>query len=169
VDYAGVFHISALQRTGLVPLIEASRAFLPEGPPLYDPEQVTDRDLRFLAAEIVREKVLAHTEHEIPYSVATRTEEFRERAEGKHHVRVAIYVEHESQKPIVIGAGGAMLKRIGSEARPEIEEMAGHPVFLELWVKVRKNWRKDDDALREFGYKPEKGRTKRRRGKDSNS
>ncbi|MBN1868693.1 GTPase Era [Candidatus Sumerlaeota bacterium] len=164
VEYAGVFRVSALERTGLDSLIEATRFLLPEGPPLYDPEQMTDRDLRFLAAEIVREKVLAHTAQEIPYAVATRTEEFREREGAKHFVCVTIHVEHESQKPILIGAGGAMLKKIGSEARPDIEQLCGHPVFLELRVKVRKNWRKNEDALREFGFRPEgRGRQRRRK------
>lgn len=150
--YREVFVISALERQGLDALLAATRALLPKGPPLYDPEQMTDRDLRFLAAEIVREKVLSNTEQEIPYSVATQTEVFEEHPGRKHLVRVVIHVEHESQKAIMIGQGGGMLRKIGSEARAEIETLADHPVFLELWVKVRKNWRKDENALREFGY-----------------
>jgi GTP-binding protein Era len=152
--YHRVLFISALTRRGLDVLLEETRSVLPEGDYLYDPEQTTDRDMRFLAAEIVREKVLSNTEKEIPYSVATKTEEFVERTGSKHLVRVVIYVEHESQKSIIIGKGGAMLRKIGSDARPEIEEMAGAPVYLELWVKERRNWRKQEAALREFGYRP---------------
>ncbi|HUT23594.1 MAG TPA: GTPase Era [Sumerlaeia bacterium] len=159
--YRGVFFISALRRKGLEPLLDATRALLPVGPPLYDPDQMTDRDLRFLASEIVREKILEHVHQEVPYAVATRTEEFREREGGKRYVRVAIFVEHDSQKAIVVGKGGAMLRQIGSAARPEIEALAEHPVYLELWVKVRKNWRKRDSALREFGFRPRTRKQKR--------
>lgn len=150
--YDRIFFISALERTNLEALLAATRELMPKGPPLYDPDQMTDRDMRFLAAEIVREKVLANTAKEVPYCVATKTELFMEDRGEKHYVRVVIYVEHESQKSILIGQDGQMLKKIGSEARPEIEAMADHPVYLELWVKVSKNWRKNDNALREFGY-----------------
>jgi GTPase len=159
--YDRIFLVSALKRINLEALLAATRELLPEGPPLYDPEQMTDRDMRFLAAEIVREKVLANTEKEVPYSVATKTELFMEDRGEKHFVRVIIHVEHDSQKAILIGEGGRMLKKIGSEARPEIEAMADHPVFLELWVRVTKNWRKNDNALREFGYYE---KAKKRRG-----
>jgi GTP-binding protein Era len=159
--YRDVFFISALRRKGIEPLLDATRALLPVGPPLYDPDQLTDRDLRFLASEIVREKILEHAHQEVPYAVATRTEEFCEREGGKHYVRVAIYVEHDSQKAILVGKGGAMLREIGAAARPEIEALADHPVYLELWVKVRKNWRKRDSALREFGFRPRTREEKR--------
>lgn len=150
--YSGVFFVSALECKGLDALLRATARAMPPGPPLYDPEQLTDRNMRFLASEIVREKVLANLEEEVPYAVATVTDEFREQSGRKHLVRVNIYVEHESQKSIVIGKGGGMLRRIGSQAREEIEEMAAHGVYLELWVKVRKNWRKREASLREFGY-----------------
>lgn len=161
--YGGrVFCISAALRVGLDALLAATRETLPCGPPLFDQDQVTDRDMRYLAAEIVREKVLAHTEQEIPYAVATQTESFIEREESKHFVRVLIFVEHESQKGIVIGEGGSLLRTIGAEARREIEEMADHEVFLELWVRVRKNWRKKENDLRDFGYQQaRKGKKKR--------
>jgi len=165
--YRGVFFVSALTGQGLDRLLEATRELMPPGGPLYDPEQFTDRDLRFLAAEVVREKVLDNTSQEIPYAVATQTEAFVEHPGRKHLVRVGIYVEHESQKAIVIGQGGGMLRTIGAQARPEIEAICDHPVFLELWVKVRKNWRKDENALREFGYRdaPQRGRNRRSKGR----
>jgi GTPase len=164
--YREVFFVSALTGKGLDRLLRATRDLLPEGAPLYDPDQFTDRDLRFLAAEVVREKVLENTSKEVPYAVATQTEAFVEEPGRKHLIRVGIYVEHDSQKAIVIGRGGEMLRRIGAQARPEIEAICDHPVFLELWVKVRKNWRKDENALREFGYRDAAAtREKKRRSK----
>jgi GTPase len=164
-NYDDVFFVSALRRKGLDKLRESTRVLLPPGPMLYDPDQPTDRDMRFLASEIVREKVLESLEQELPYAIATQTEEFVEREKAKHRVRVLIFVEHESQKSIVIGKGGDMLRRIGSMARPEIEEMADHPVYLELWVKVRKNWRKREEALREFGYQSNLGKKRSKGGR----
>ncbi|MCX7015133.1 MAG: GTPase Era [Candidatus Sumerlaeota bacterium] len=147
------FAVSALTGEGLPTLLEALRALLPEGPPLYSPDDLSDRDLRFFAAEAVRERIFELARHEVPYSVATQTEEFIERPNGKHYVRVLIYVEHESQKGILIGQGGELLKRIGQAARREIEDLADHPVYLELHVKVRKNWTKKPGDLKEFGYR----------------
>jgi GTP-binding protein Era len=111
----------------------------------------------------VREKVLQFLEQEVPYSIATRTDDFVENPGGKHLVRVIIYVEQESQKSIVIGKGGSMLRKIGSAARPEIEAMCDHPVFLELWVKVRKKWRKREESLREFGYRPHAAKKRKKK------
>jgi GTP-binding protein Era len=162
--YRKILYVSALKGNGIDGLVEAIREQLPESPPLYDPEQITDRDLRFLAAEAVREKVLECLRYEVPYAVATRTEEYKEREDGKDFIRVLIFVEHESQKAILIGGAGEMLRRIGSLARPDIEELADKPIYLELWVKVLKNWRKKDFYLREFGYKTaSKKRTRRKR------
>jgi len=160
--YQEVCFVSALTGVGIDRLLGLTREALPVGPPLYDPDQVTDRDLRFLAAEVVREKVLEFTAQEVPYAVATRTETFTERPGAKHHVGVMIFVEHDSQKGILIGKGGEMLRKIGSAARPEIEDLADHPVYLELWVKVRKNWRKKESSLKEFGYQvPKPGKRRR--------
>ncbi|MFW6286584.1 MAG: GTPase Era [Candidatus Sumerlaeota bacterium] len=161
--YDDIFYISALKGVGTDTLLEAVRERLPEGPYLYDPEQLTDRDMRFLASEIVREKVLQFLEQEVPYSVATRCEDFVERPESKHLVQITIFVEQESQKAIVIGKRGAMLRKIGSAARPEIEAMCDHPVYLELWVKVRKKWRKREESLREFGYQSQSSKKKRKK------
>ncbi len=150
--YDQIICVSALQRQGLKQLVQAVSARMPLGPPLYETDQYTDRSMRFLASEIVREKVLENCHQEVPYSVATVTEEFQERTQGKYLVRVVIFVETPSQKGIVIGRGGSMLRTIGSEARPEIEQLADHAIFLELFVKVRRNWRKKAHDLQEFGY-----------------
>ncbi len=154
-----IHFISALTGDGVPQVIKSLRALAPEGPPLYSPDDLSDRDLRFLVAEIVREKVFALTQQEIPYSVATQTEEFIEHEDAKDYVLVHVFVEQESQKGIVIGKGGTMLRQIGAAARPEIEELTGHGVFLELRVKVRKNWTKHPEDLKQFGYTiPRKGR-----------
>ncbi len=162
-DYEDICFISALKGEGLDGLLDKIYTRLPVGPYLYDPEQLTDRDMRFLAAEIVREKVLKFLEQEVPYSVATKTEDFVENTDRKHVIRITIFVEHESQKSIVIGKKGAMLRKIGSAARPEIEELTDHPVYLELWVKVRKKWRKREASLREFGYQSQAASKRRRK------
>jgi len=154
--YVEAIGVSALRGDNIPYLIERTVAYLPEGPLYYDPEQISDRDLRFLSAEIVREKVFELLGQELPYCVAVQVEEFKERAEEKNYIRAVIYVERESQKGMVIGAGGQMLRKIGSLARPDIEVLVGSPVFLELWVKVRKNWTKKENELRFFGYFPKK-------------
>lgn len=151
-DYDGVFRVSALKRRGLDALLAETVDCLKPGPMYYDPAQLTDRDERFLAAEIVRERVFHHAGAEIPYAVFTEVDTFEERP-GKDFIRITIYVERDSQKGILIGEGGRMLKAIGKEAREQIEQMTGRPAYLELWVKVRKNWRKKESDLRGFGFK----------------
>ncbi|HWQ13982.1 MAG TPA: GTPase Era [Roseiflexaceae bacterium] len=144
--------ISALHGEGLEALVEEIVRRLPEGPPLYPEGQVTDQSERELAAELVREQVLRHTEEEVPHGVAVEVEEWEQR-ERALYIRMTIYVEKESQKGILIGAGGAMLKKIGSNARHNIERALGQPVFLDLWVKPRPNWRDDPSSLRWLGYR----------------
>jgi GTP-binding protein Era len=112
---------------------------------------VTDQSERELAAELVREQVLRHTQQEVPHSVAVEVEEWEEK-EKITYIRMTILVERESQKAILIGAGGSMLKKIGSGARLAIEDMLGRPVYLDLWVKARDHWRDDPNALRWLGY-----------------
>lgn len=144
--------ISARRRLGLTTLLEEISARLPEGPAHYPDDQLTDRTEQQLAAEFVREKVLYYTEHEVPHAVAVEVDEW----EAKEHatvIRMTINVERAGQKGILIGAGGAMLKQIGSAARKDIERILGRPVFLELWVKVRENWRDDLSALGWLGYR----------------
>jgi len=159
-DYDQMFMISALKKQGLDVLIETTYKQLPQGPLYYDPEQVSDKDMRFLVAEIVREKVFRRTGAEIPYSVFTETEEYNERP-GKDFIRVVIYTERDSQKGIIIGDGGRVLKDIGQDARRAIEQLIGKPCFLELWVKVRKDWRKKEFDLNNFGFKLPKGQKKK--------
>jgi len=150
--YDEVFRISALTGRGLAALLDHTIARLPVHPPYYEGDDLTDRDARFLAAEIVREKLFEMMGQEVPYSIATQTDEFKERPDQKHFVRVLIFVEHESQKKLVVGAGGRVLKKVGALARADIEALLDHPIYLELWVKVRKNWRKNDAELRRLGY-----------------
>lgn len=157
--YQGAHTISALRGDGVAQVLADVTALLPEGPPYYDPEQLTDRDERFLASEIVREKVFELTQAEVPYSVLAEVETFEERP-GKDYVRIVIHVERDSQKGILIGQGGAMLKQIGQEARRDLEELTGRPAYLELWVKVRKNWTRNPADLERFGFRT--GRAKRK-------
>jgi len=158
--YEEVFRISALTGEGLAELLDRTVARLPEHPPYYEEDFLTDRDARFLVAEIVREKLFELTDQEIPYSIATRVEEFKEREGRKHFIRVVIYVERESQKGMVVGAGGNLLKKVGQWAREDIEHLLDHPVYLELWVKVRKKWRKKEVELRRLGYAVSRRRKK---------
>ena len=125
---------------------------LPLGPQLYPPDQITDQPLRFMAAELVREQVLHHLYQEVPHSVAVVVEEFNERRKDLTYIEATVYVAKESQKGIIIGGRGKMLKRIGAAAREEIEGLLGTRVYLELWVKVRKRWPRDEAALRHLGF-----------------
>jgi GTP-binding protein Era len=152
--YARRFGISALHGEGVDELRGALAETLPVGPLLYDPDQTCDRDLRFLVAELVREQIFRNLGQEIPYGMATVTETFDEEREGKAFIRVLIVTERDAHKPILIGKGGEMLKRIGRQARLGIEELLGTPVFLELWVKVRPKWRGDVEQLERLGLKP---------------
>jgi GTP-binding protein Era len=133
-------------------LLEMIVAHLPEGPQYYPEDQVTDRTEREVVADLVREQVLHFAHQEVPHAVAVAVESWDERRNGTVHIGATIYVERESQKAIIIGKGGAMLKKIGAAARHEIEQLIEGQVFLELWVKVRKDWRAKDNDLRELGY-----------------
>jgi len=147
------FPISAESGTNVKELLEALAHSLPEGPPHYPGTQVTDRPVRTMAQELIREQVLLFTHEEVPYSVAVLIEEWREGVRGaKIYVRATIYVERDSQRIILIGKAGALLKKVGQAARKGIETLAERPVFLDLWVKVAKNWRKDPVMLRRLGY-----------------
>ncbi len=146
--------ISALKEDGTDRLKEALVRWLPSGPPLYPPDEVTDRPERFFAAEIIREKIFQLYGEEIPYSTAAHVEEFTERsAPAKDYIRAAIYVERDSQKGVLIGKGGRALRRLGRQAREDIERFLGRRVYLELQVVVREKWRKKDAILRDLGYK----------------
>jgi len=152
-----VFRIQALHGTGLESLMEALRAAVPEGEPIFEGDVLTDKTMRELAAELIREQCFLKLQQELPYGVAVEIQSFEEReAPDPIVIKADLYVEKDNQKGIVIGAGGAKLKELGSAARGEIEKLVGQKVFLELRVKVIHNWRKDPKSLRRFGYHPRK-------------
>ena len=142
----------ATEGVNLDKLLDMIIAALPEGPPYYPGDQVTDQTEREIAAELIREQVLRHTRQEIPHAVAVVVEEFKERENDVIYVEANVFVEKDSQKGIIIGRGGQMLHRIGSAARQEIERMTSGRVYLDLWVKVRKAWRRNERELRRLGY-----------------
>ncbi|MBI1291735.1 GTPase Era [bacterium] len=150
--YRGVVGISAGTGTGIDKLQETLCGLLPQTEAMYDPEILTDRDMRYLAQEMIREKAYHFLRQELPYAVAVQIDEFKEREEEKWYIRATIWVERDSQKGIVLGKGGETLKRISSAARRDIEQLCDAPVFLDLWVKVRDRWRKNDNDLRELGF-----------------
>jgi GTP-binding protein Era len=149
------FRLSAKTGEGLQPLLEAIRDRLPEQPFFYDPDDLTDLNLRFLAAELVREACYEELGAELPYSIHVEVTEWREPpGQGdKTLIRATVYVERDSQKGIVIGEGGRKLSAIGRRARAPIEALVGGPVYLELWVKVRPKWSRRERDLEHFGYK----------------
>lgn len=153
-DFAEVVPLSALNGNNVERLMETLKDYLPEGPKYYPDDQVTDHPERFIISEFIREKVLHLTREEIPHSVAVVIEKI-ERDESRDLVDVAatIIVDRDSQKGIVIGKKGALLKEIGTKARHDIEMLLGSKVYLELWVKVQKDWRNKPGQLREFGFR----------------
>lgn len=146
--------LSALRDDGVTSLLERIVAALPEGPRYYPVDQITDVFVRDIAAELVREQLMLQLEDEIPYGTAVRVNEFKERPDGSVYINAVIFVERENHKGVVIGAKGARLREIGAAARAEIEKLVEGKVFLELWVKVEPNWRRDERLLRQFGYDP---------------
>ncbi|MEP7357149.1 MAG: GTPase Era [Anaerolineales bacterium] len=145
--------ISASQGDNLNLLLEMVVAALPEGPPLYPEDELTQTHVRDLAAEFVREAALNALEQEVPHGVAVEIEEFQERGEAGAYIIATIIIERESHKGIVIGKGGSKLKEIGTQARKEIETLLGYKVFLELHVKVRPNWRRNEADVQRLGYR----------------
>ncbi len=151
--FTGVIPISALDTSNLDVLMEEIEKTLPEGPQYYPEDYITDQPERLIVADMVREKVLLYTRDEIPHSVAVDIDEMSTRNDGTMYVRATIYCERDSQKGIIIGKKGELLKRIGAEARGDAERLLATKVYLELWVKVKKDWRNKSGALAEFGYK----------------
>jgi len=143
--------ISAAEADNLDELEKEIAALLPPGPMLFPEDQITDKSIRFQAAEIIREKIIQSTEEELPYAVTVEIEEFKEE-EKLTEINAIIWVERQGQKIIVIGKGGAKLKKVGMQARREIEKLTGNKVMLRLWVKIKENWTDDDRALRSLGY-----------------
>ncbi|HWB17912.1 MAG TPA: GTPase Era [Vicinamibacterales bacterium] len=153
--FAAIVPVSALTGDGVAALEGEILAALPDGDPLYPDDYLTDQTERGLAAELIREKVLHHTHDELPYSTAVVIDRFEEPDEqsGLTRIYASILVDHDSQKPIVVGKGGSMIKRIGTEARQDLETMLAGRVFLDLHVKVRRDWRDDERILNEIGLK----------------
>ncbi len=151
---AEILPISALHKFNVQPVLQRIKELLPESPPYFDKDQLTDKPARFFVSEIVREKILLYYDKEIPYSVEVGVEQFKE--DKTHiHINVVIYVERDSQKGIIIGHNGKALKKVATEARKSLEIFFGKSVYLETFVKVDKDWRNSDRELNLFGYNPE--------------
>jgi GTP-binding protein Era len=151
IPRASVLPVSAQEKFNIDPLFNRILELLPESPPFFDKDQLTDKPARFFVTEIIREKILLNYDKEIPYSVEVEVEQFVEE-EKLIRINAVIYAERDSQKGIIIGHGGKSLKKVGTEARKDIEAFFEKKVFLELYVKVEKDWRNKDTKLRNFGY-----------------
>jgi len=151
-EFAHIIPLSAQEKDNTAALQKVILDFLPEAPLFYPEDQITDRPIKFLAAEIIREKIIAMTADELPYTTAVEIEEFKE-TEKLTEINAVIWVERHGQKVIIIGKQGARLKKIGIQARKEIETLVGGKVFLRLWIKIKEDWTDDECALQTFGYK----------------
>lgn len=151
-SFAAIVPISAMRKDNLASLVTEIQKRLSPGPQYYPDDMVTDQPERLIVAELIREKVLTLTREEIPHAIAVDIEEITQRSNEDVYIRAVVYVERDSQKGIVIGAGGALLREIGRLARTDIENLLGSKVFLDLWVKVKKDWRNREGILRSFGY-----------------
>lgn len=151
-NFAAIVPVSALNDGEFPGLVKEITKYLPEGPSYYPDDMITDQPERVIAAEMIREKVLRLTRDEVPHSIAVEVEEFKDRDDENVYIRATIFVERESQKGIVIGAKGSLLKKIGQQARADIENLLYCKVYLDLWVKVKPDWRNKDKALKQFGY-----------------
>ncbi|GEN57410.1 GTPase Era [Halolactibacillus alkaliphilus] len=154
-DFKEIIPISALEGNNVTHLLEVLTDQLPEGPQYYPKDQVTDHPERFIISELIREKVLHHTREEVPHSIAVVIEKIEKNPDEKVLVQANIIVERSTQKGIIIGKQGSMLKKIGHQARRDIERLLGNKVYLELWVKVKKDWRNQERYLSEFGFNPD--------------
>jgi GTP-binding protein Era len=152
--FTEIIPVSALKGENLVDLKKTIVKYLPEGNAFYPEDYVSDRDERFFVSELIREEIFKLFKEEVPYSTTVEIEEFRESdSERKTFIRAVVYVERDSHKGIIIGKGGAALKQVGQNARRQIEVMIGHEVFLELFVKVEKEWRDDKGKIKRLGYR----------------
>lgn len=162
VQYSGIYPfkeiipLSAVTGDNVEEFTKLIAKYLPEGPKYFPDDMITDQPERNIVQEIVREKLLLRTRDEVPHAIGAFAEEFAERDNGKVYIRCTIYVERDSQKRIIIGKDGAMLREAGREAREEIQRLIGAPVYLDLWVKVSRDWKNKDYVLRELGYKEHK-------------
>jgi GTP-binding protein Era len=151
---AEIIPVSAIAKFNVEPVLKRIKELIPECPPYFDKDQLTDKPARFFVSEIIREKILLYYDKEIPYSVEVGVESFKE--DDRHiHINAVIYVERDSQKGIIIGHGGRALKKVATEARKALERFFGKSVYLETFVKVDKDWRNSDKELNLFGYNPE--------------
>ena len=157
-DFAEIIPVSALKEMNLDSVISSVKKYLPYGPMYYDEDTVTDQPMRQIVAELIREKALRLLSDEIPHGIAVTVEKMSERQDGLYDIEATIVCERDSHKGIIIGKGGAMLKKIGSSALTEIENMMEARVNLQLWVKVRKEWRDSDLYLKNYGYHPNDNR-----------
>jgi GTP-binding protein Era len=153
LSQAETITISSTEGENLDELISILISLLPDGPPFFPEDQLTDLYEREIAADLIREAILYNLRAEVPHSIAVRIDEYKDRDNNNTYIAATLFVERDSQKGIVIGQGGEMLKKIGIAARQKIEELIGRKVYLQLRVKVRKNWRNDPAALRLFGFK----------------
>lgn len=154
-EFAEIFPISALKGDNVARLVETTISYLEEGPMYYPEDAVTDQPKEIVIAEMIREKILLMTRDEVPHSIAVTVEDISRQEDGKLRVNAAIYVERQSQKGIIIGKQGAMLRKIGTQARKDIEYLLGEKVYLELWVKVNEDWRNKRSVLKTMGYENE--------------
>lgn len=151
--FAGIIPISAKEKDNLDEVLKVLTKVLPEGPQYFPEDMITDQPERLIIADIVREKILLKTRDEVPHAIAVDVDEMKTRDDGMTYVRATIYCERDSQKGIIIGKRGAMLREIGGEARADIERLLATKVYLDLWVKVKKDWRNKSGMLSELGYK----------------
>lgn len=154
-DFAEIVPISAINGNNVNTLLEQTVKYLDEGPQYYPEDQVTDHPEQFVCAELIREKILHLTREEIPHSIAVAIEDMKVQDNGVVHISAVIFVERDSQKGIIIGKQGALLKEVGRLARKDIETLLGSKTFLELWVKVKKDWRNHERVLRDLGFRDE--------------
>lgn len=156
MDFKEVIPISALENNNVDRMLSILSDYLPEGPKYYPEDMITEQPERFIVAELIREKVLLLTRDEVPHAIAVEVEELQKRKNNLVYIRAVIYTERESQKGIIVGKSGLMLKKVGELARQEIENLLDTKIYLDLWVKVKKDWRNKDSFLKGFGYTRER-------------
>ncbi|MCG7383226.1 GTPase Era [Paenibacillus sp. ACRRY] len=152
LDFAEIVPVSAKLGSNVNTLLEQIGKYLPEGPQYYPEDQVTDHPEQFVCAELIREKILQMTREEVPHSIAVTIEDMKVQDNGVVYISAVIFVERDSQKGIIIGKQGALLKEVGKRARTDIQNLLGSKIFMDLWVKVKKDWRNQDRVLRDLGF-----------------
>ncbi len=156
MDFKAIIPISALKNDGIDIILKEALNYIPEGPQFFSEDMLTDQPEKVIAAEMIREKVLLNLDDEVPHGVGVEVTSFKERDDGLINIQATIYCEKSSHKGIIIGKQGTMLKKIGSAARYEIERLLDTKIFLELWIKVKPDWRNSDNMLKTLGYKTNK-------------